>query len=137
MKARKPTASTPKQFIDSLPEPRRDEIARLDKLIRKTAPKLRPVVLDGGLGYGPFHYKYASGREGDACRVCIANRASYISLYALAGDENGYVAERYKKRLPKANVGKSCVRFKRLDDLDLDAVAELIRETERVGWSGM
>jgi len=44
-------------------------------------------------------------------------------------DARGYVAERYRKRLPGASIGKSCVRFKRLDDLDEGILRELIRET--------
>ena len=137
MKGQNNAAATPKQYIDALEEPRRSDIAQLDKLIRKVAPKLKPVVQRGMLGYGPFHYKYASGREGDACRISVASNAAYISLYALAADEKGYVAERYKASLGKASIGKSCVRFKRLDDLDLDALTALIRETERTGYGGM
>src|SRR3712207_8055945 len=64
--------------------------------------------MGGMLGYGPFHYRYASGREGDACKLSIASNASYISLYCFAADENGYVAERYRESLPKAKIGKSC-----------------------------
>lgn len=117
-----------------LDEPRKTDIARLHKLIRKTAPKLKPFILKGMLAYGPFHYKYASGREGDWCRIGLASNKSYISLYACAADARGYVAERYKKKLPKASIGKSCVRFKRVDDLDLDVLTALIKETAKVGW---
>lgn len=136
MKGQNKSAASPKEYIAALEEPRRTSIAALDKLIRKAAPGLKPVIQGGMLGYGPFHYKYASGREGDACRIAIASNASYISLYALAADDRGYVAERYKDRLPKAKIGKSCVRFKKVEDVDLDALAELIRETEKVGYGG-
>src|SRR5688500_16878261 len=103
MKGQIVKASTPKEYIDGLDEPRRSEIARLDKLIRKAAPTLKPTMCAGMLGYGPFHYKYASGREGDTCRLSLASNKSYISLYAFAADEQGYVAERFKKKLPKAS----------------------------------
>jgi hypothetical protein len=112
---------------------RRSDIAALDALIRKHAPKLDPVIMGGMLGYGPFHYRYASGREGDACRLSIASNASYISLYCSAADSRGYVAERYVDRLPKANIGKTCVRFKKLADLDQKALVALIKETAKVG----
>jgi len=82
----------------------------------------------GVMGYGTFHYKYKSGREGDWMRLGIANNKQHISLYCCAADERGYVAERYKKRLPKANIGKSCVRFKRLSDLDEEALRDLLAE---------
>ena len=90
----------------------------LRALIRKHAPKLEPVIMSGMLGYGPFHYRYASGREGDACKLSIASNASYSSLYCFAVDAKGYVAERYVDRLPKASIGKTCVRFNQLADLD-------------------
>jgi hypothetical protein len=80
------------------------------------------------LGYGPWHYKYASGREGDGFRIGLASNKNYISLYILATDGKHYVAEQFKKALPKASIGKSCVRFKRLSDLDKSALSNLIRE---------
>jgi hypothetical protein len=108
---------------------RRADISALDALIRTHAPELEPVIMNGMLGYGPFHYRYASGREGDACKLSIASNASYISLYCSAADAQGYVAERYADRLPKARIGKSCVRFKKLADLDEQALVALIAET--------
>ena len=120
--------STPAQYIAKLEEPRKAEVAALDALIRKTAPKLKPFILSGMLGYGPCHYKYASGREGDSCRIGVASNKNYISLYICACDSNGYVAERYKEALPKANIGRSCVRFKHLSDLDHAALKKMIRE---------
>jgi hypothetical protein len=84
-------------------------------------------------GTGPFHYRYASGREGEACKLSIASNASYISLYCYAADAQGYVAERYRDRLPKASIGKSCVRFKKLADLDQKALVALIKETAKMG----
>jgi hypothetical protein len=81
------------------------DIDRLHELIRDALPELDR---DAG-GYGPFHYRYASGREGDAHR---------------AGE------------FPRAKVGKSCIRFKRLDDLDLDALRDLLEEAGRLPAPG-
>ena len=44
------------------------------------------------------------------------------------------MAERYREKLPKANIGKCCVRFKRLSDLDLKVLEQLIKEAERAGF---
>ncbi len=120
--------SSPAEYIAKLDEPRKTEIAALDALIRKTARKLEPFIHIGILAYGPWHYKYASGREGDWFRIGVASNKSYISLYICACDDKGYVAERYKAALPKANIGKSCVRFKRLSDLEPAALKKMIRE---------
>ncbi len=121
--------STPAEYIAKLEEPRKSEVAALDNLIRKLAPGLPPFVHIGILAYGPWHYKYASGREGDWFRIGVASNQSHISLYVCATDGKSYVAEKFKKALPKAKIGKSCVRFKRLSDLDEAALARLIRES--------
>jgi hypothetical protein len=134
MKGQSKTATTPAQYIRELEEPRKSEVVKLDALIRKTAPKLKPFVHSGMLAYGPMHYAYASGREGDWFKIGVASNARYISLYACAADEKGYVAERYKDALPKAKIGKSCVRFTKLADLDLEALRRLIQDTEKTGF---
>src|SRR4051812_36466558 len=126
--------SSPEEYIGKLEEPRKSDVAALDKLVRKAVPKLEPFIHSGMLAYGPFHYKYASGREGDWFRIGIASNASYISLYACAADEDGYVAERYKEQLPKANIGKSCVRFKKLSDLDEKVLVKLLKQTAKTGF---
>jgi glutaminase len=102
--------STPAEYIAKLDEPRKSEIAALDKMIRKLAPK------------------YDSGREGDWFRIGLASNKNYVSLYICAMEGKTYVAEKFKKQFPKASVGKHCVRFKRLSDLDKSALAKLIRE---------
>ena len=127
---------TPAEYIAAVDDKRRPDIAALDALIRKHAPKLEPVIMGGMLGYGPFHYRYASGREGDACKLAIASNASYISLYCFASDEEGYVAERYDGRLGKANIGKSCLMFRKLAGLDEKALVALIKETAKMGLVG-
>jgi hypothetical protein len=124
---------TPAEYIAAVDDKRRPDIAALDALIRKHAPELEPVIMGGMLGYGPFHYRYASGREGDACKLAIASNASYISLYCFASDAKGYVAERYVGRLGRAKIGKSCVMFRKLENLDEETLVALIRETAKMG----
>jgi uncharacterized protein DUF1801 len=117
---------------------RAQDIERLDELIRDTLPDLEVVrESEGMIGYGPFHYRYASGREGDTYRVSVANRKAGISLYVPCVTEDGrYLAESRAHEFPKANVGKSCVRFKRLDDLDEPALRALLAEAGRLPAPG-
>jgi hypothetical protein len=117
---------------------RAQDIERLDELIRDTLPDLEVVrESEDMIGYGPFHYRYASGREGDTYRVSVANRKAGISLYVLCVTSDGrYLAESRADAFPKANVGKSCVRFKRLDDLDETALRELLAEAGRLPARG-
>ena len=57
-------AATHEEYIEALPEPRRSDIRRLHELIRATVPQLEPTMEFHILGYGTYHYRYASGREG-------------------------------------------------------------------------
>lgn len=127
--------ATPGEYLARLEEPRRSEVTALHNLIRERAPLLEPYIQSGMLGYGKYHYEYASGRSGDWCRIALASNAQSLSLYAMAADDRGYVAERFKARLPRASIGKSCVRIKRLGDVDLAVIAELIEATARMGYS--
>lgn len=125
----KPTkAKTPKEYIEMIEEPRRGEIEALHALIQKTAPKLKPHIQSGMIGYGSYHYVYASGKEGDWPVIALASQKNYISLYVMASDGKQYLAEKYKKKLPKANIGRSCVRFKKLEDVDLTILTALIKK---------
>lgn len=126
----------PQEYLDGLAEPRRTDVVALDALIRRTAPDLDPVMAGAMLGYGPFHYRYASGREGEATLLALASHKRYISLYVLCSVEGGYLAETYIDRLPRASIGKSCVRFARLADVDLDVITDLVREAARLGPAG-
>lgn len=125
---RRTSSATPADYIARVEEKRRPDIQRLHELIREVVPELEPTMEFGMLGYGKMHYRYASGREGDWVKIGIANNKQYISLYCCAADERGYVAERYRERLPRANIGKSCVRFKRLTDLDEAVLRALIQD---------
>jgi hypothetical protein len=89
------------------------------------------------IGYGSFHYKSVSGREGDWCNVALASQKNYISVYICASDGKEYVAEKYKEALPKANIGRSCIRFKKTEDIDLEilkkALIEGVKTSEKYG----
>lgn len=126
----KPTeAKTPEEYINLIQDPgRKDEIIKLDKLIKKTAPDLDVFILAGMIGYGKFHYKTKSGREGDWAMISLASQKNYISVYVCATDGQKYITEDYKEKLPKASIGKSCVRFKRTSDIDLEALEELVKK---------
>lgn len=126
----KSNAKTHGEYIAEIEDDgRREDVRKLHELVRKAAPDLEPTMEFGMMGYGKYHYKYKSGREGDWIKMAIANNKSYISLYCVGIVDGAYVAEGFKKRLTKASIGKSCVRFKRLSDLDEIALEELVRAT--------
>ncbi len=129
-------ATTVTEFLAAVSPPNRAEAKRVHALIREAAPELRPFVAGAMLGYGKFHYRYPTGREGESALISLADRAGGLSLYvnSLKGDR--YLAETYATRLGKANVGRSCIRFKRLDDLDRAALVALLREAQTLGGAG-
>ena len=73
-------------------------------------------------------YKYATGREGAAAVVGLSSRAQYISLYVSGHRGGKTIAEAAKSQLGKVSVGKVCIRFKKLADLNLPVALQLMRE---------
>ena len=105
--------STPAQYIAKLKGPRKSEVAALDKLIRK-ATKFKPFIQSGMLAYGHCRLKYADGREADWFRDRPGQQRELHFAVYLRTRGTADVVEHYKKALPKANIGKCCVRFKRI-----------------------
>ena len=125
--AHRPTAV--EEFLAEARPGRFELIAAVDECIRAAAPALE-VGRDGRfLGYGPFHYRYESGREGDTFVVSMMDGAQALSINVMGAATDGrYLAEASADRLGKVSVGKSCIRVKRLEHLDLDVLAELVAE---------
>lgn len=123
---------TPEEYLNSLEDKRKKDVIQLHELIIKTVPKLKPFMIVGMIGYGKFNYKYASGREGDWAIIALASQKNYISLYGCASDGKEYIAEKYKSKLPKANIGRSCIRFKKIEDVDLDIIKEILLTNEEL-----
>lgn len=119
-------AKTAKEYFSSLEEPRRSEIEKLDRFITKVTGS-KPSMEKGMLGYIKYDYRSGSGREGIWYVVLLASQKNYISVYVCGVDDKGYVAERYKGKL-KASIGKSCIRFKKIEDVDFKILEEVIRE---------
>lgn len=75
------------------------------------------------IGFGTYHYNYDSGREGDFLRIGFSPRAQALTLYIMGGFPR---YETLMARLGKYSTGKSCLYIKRLSDVDLKALEELI-----------
>lgn len=114
-------AATPEAYVAALDSPRREDIGRLHARIRELAPGMVASAKDGLLTYGRYTYRSRSGKAGEWWVLGIASNKAYISFYTPTIQAEPYVA-----RLPKANLGRGCIRFKRLDDLDPDVIDEVI-----------
>lgn len=78
------------------------------------------------IGFGNYHYKYASGHEGDAPMIGFSPRKTEFSLYVIVpGDENKDLLG----KLGKYKMGKACIYFKKLDDLNLDTLEKISKAT--------
>lgn len=102
---------------------RRKDCQALAQLMSKATKEPAAMWGPSIVGFGSYHYKYDSGREGDMCLVGFSSRKGDISLYGLAAapDAQGLLA-----RLGKHKSGKGCVYIKMLADLDQGVLAELV-----------
>jgi hypothetical protein len=129
--------TTPTEYLASLRPEHKAAVTALHKAIRKAAPQLKPTIGYGALGYGPYRYKYESGREGDTAVVGLASRKAGISLYIGGTGECADLLKRNAKRLGKVSVGRCCVRFRKLEDLNLKVAIELVKEAARRRKAGL
>lgn len=104
----------------------------LHAALSKALPKLKASMSGSMIAYGKYHYKYASGREGDAAMVALASQKSYISIYLCGADDGQYLPEKHKSEMPKANIGKGCIRIKQPADLDLKLLARLAKRSAQL-----
>lgn len=106
------------------PARRQDEARRLDALFREVTGWAPRVWSGRMLGYGAYHYRYASGREGDFLATGFSSLKARHSIHILPGytDHSAILA-----RLGKHKTGRSCVYVNKLADIDLAVLDELIR----------
>ena len=125
------------EFLAALPADRRDTMTTVHQAIRKAVPKLAPVIMSGMGGpliaYGKYRYKSASGREGDWFLIGLAAGKSGYALHLCVGDKGGYLVEQNAAKLGKVKTGRSCINFKKLEDLKLDVAMGLVKQAEKFG----
>ncbi len=122
-----PTDLSVEDFLNAVPDERKrkDSFAILELMQQVTG--LEPTMWgDKIVGFGSYHYKYDSGREGDMMLTGFSPRKQNLSLYIMGGLEN-YSA--LLEKLGKHSTGGSCLYIKRLDDVDLQTLKRLIDES--------
>lgn len=119
------TDASVEAFIDAVDHPRRREDARtlLELMQRVTGEE--PVMWGPSIvGYGSYHYRYASGQEADWPVVGFSPRRQNLSIYIMTGFEE---SDELLSRLGKHKTGKSCLYVNKLADVDLDVLETLVR----------
>ena len=122
-----PNAASVEVYLQAIVDPARQADCRVLAALMAKATGCPPVMWGPGIvGFGSYHYRYESGREGDAPRVGFANRKGDISIYAIScrTEEPGLLA-----RLGRHKAGKSCLYVRRLADVDLDVLEAIIEGT--------
>lgn len=96
------------------------ELIKIIQEITRFEPKMwGPSII----GFGSYHYKYASGHEGDAPLVGFSPRKAAISLYIYTSPEN---REEILSKLGKHKASKGCIYIKKLSDIDIDVLKNMI-----------
>ncbi|MBT8379744.1 MAG: DUF1801 domain-containing protein [Ignavibacteria bacterium] len=120
----KPTKADVEKFLNSIKDENRREdsfkIIKLMKQITKAEPKMWGSSI---VGFGNYHYKYASGREGDWFVAGFSPRKQSLTIYAMTYLEN---YPDILKRLGKYKTGKGCLYINKLEDVDMKVLKELI-----------
>ena len=124
-------ARTVKEYFDALPKERKEPMEFLHKFIQRTAPKLKSSFSYNMPGYGDFTYKNYKKEIINWPIIALASQKNYISIYVCALEKGKYLAEKYKKELGKVSVGRSCIRFKKLEDLNLETLKKIIKLAEK------
>lgn len=122
----KPTVVTAASHLADIDdEPRRKDCKALVAMMKRAtgcAPKMwGPSIV----GFDSYHYRYASGHEGDACLVGFASGKAAISLYLVPGYEEP-ATQALLKQLGQHKVGKACLYIKRLADVQLPVLEQLV-----------
>ena len=115
------------EFIEKVDSPKKREDAyKLLEIFEETSGFEAKMWGPSIIGFGSYHYKYATGHEGDAPLVGFSPRKAKISLYFATGDTE---REETLKRFGKYTSGKSCVYINKVDDIDVEVLKELINQS--------
>ena len=121
----KPTQQKVSEFIAGIEDTRkRAECRELMKLMRETTGKRATMWGASIVGFGKYHYKYASGREGDFFLTGFSPRKQALTIYIINGFEPH---AKLMEKLGKFKTGKSCLYVKTLDDIDRPVLEKLVQ----------
>lgn len=122
-----PTDQSVKSFIEALDDQQKIadsySLVKLMKEVTGCDPKMwGPSII----GFDQYHYKYESGREGDMLKAGFSPRKREFSIYIMSGFK---CQEELLQKLGKHRTGKACLYVKKLDDIDMDVLREMVEES--------
>lgn len=123
----KPTPASVEAFLNGVEdETKRADCYALLALMREVTGEEPRMWGDAIVGFGSYHYRYASGREGDSLLTGFSPRKQNLTIYITAGFD---AYDELLDRLGRFKIGKSCLYVKRLDDVDRNVLRDLVRES--------
>lgn len=138
------TAKTPAEYVDSLPDERKSVIENIRKTVLDNLPEgFEETMGYGMLGYVVPHSIYPSGYHCDPKMplpfISVASQKNFIALYHMGiyADEsllNWFVAEYPKHCKTKLDMGKSCIRFKKMNDIPYELLGQLVAKMSVQDW---
>jgi uncharacterized protein YdhG (YjbR/CyaY superfamily) len=138
------TAKTPAEYVDSLPDERKSVIENIRKTVLDNLPEgFEETMGYGMLGYVVPHSIYPSGYHCDPKMplpfISVASQKNFIALYHMGiyADEsllNCFVAEYPKHCKTKLDMGKSCIRFKKMNDIPYELLGQLVAKMSVQDW---
>ena len=115
-------ASVEAYFAGIADATRRADCERLSTMMRKATGESARVWGAAIVGFGSYHYKYESGREGDMCQLGFASRKDAMALYGLGIEANADLVA----KLGKHKTGKGCLYIRKLEDVDAKVLQRLL-----------
>ena len=123
----KPTDASVEDFLNQIPDKeRRDDCFAIAKLMEEVTGAKPRLWGPSIVGFGSFHYKYASGRKGDWLVTGFSPRKNNLTLYIMMGVEQH---QGLMQKLGKYKTAKSCLYIKRLDDIHVPTLKKLMKES--------
>jgi len=119
----RPTQVSVETFIDSLPEPRRADARVLVKMMQSVTRQKPAMWGPSIIGFGSYHYKYESGREGDMPLLCFSPRKSANVLYVKPSDKAQL------GKLGKHALTGGCLHIKKLSDVDVSVLKVILADS--------
>jgi hypothetical protein len=122
----KPTAVSVESYLAAIADDvRREDCRALSDLMQRLSGCAPTMWGTSIVGFGQYHYKYASGHEGDSCLIGFSSRKGDISVYLLAGYETDETRA-LLAQLGRHKIGKACLYLRRLSDVQLPVLEQLM-----------
>ena len=126
------------EYIISHKEPKRSDLENLHQIILELMPKCKLWFLDGkndekkivsnpNIGYGIHIIKYTDGKTRDFYKIGLSANTTGISVYIMGIEDKKYLANTFGEKIGKASVTSYCIKFKKLDDINIEVLKEAIQ----------